>query len=156
PDSLDILKLKQRGTIVSEDKDTSILGKINIEALIEKDFSVVKPHDKLGVIVENIKHSKRNIFPVVNDENKLVGIITLDNVKEEMFNQELYNKVSAKEIMQKPDIKIKHTEDIFAIMKKFEESGQWNLPVTENGAYVGFLSKSTILTEYREKLLSSL
>ncbi len=156
PDSLDIRKLKQRGTIVSEDKDTSILGKINIEELIENDFSVIKPGDKLGTIVENIKHSKRNIFPVINTQNELIGIITLDNIKEEMFNQQLYEKVIAKEIMQKPEIKIKHNEDIFAIMKKFEESGQWNLPVTENGVYKGFLSKSTILTEYREKLLSSL
>ena len=156
PDSLDVMRLKKKGTVVSEDKDTSILGKIEMTKLIETDFTVLKPDDNLGVIVENIKHSKRNIFPVVNTEQKLLGIITLSSIKEEMFNQELYTKLVASEIMLKPDVIIKHDEDIFAVMDKFEETGHWNLPVTEKGSYKGFLSKSSLLTEYREQVLSSI
>jgi CIC family chloride channel protein len=72
-----------------------------------------------------------------------------------MFNQELYDSVIAKELMEKPDTKIRMSEDIFVIMKKFEESGRWNLPVTDKGYYVGFLSKSSILTRYRSELLGS-
>lgn len=156
PDSIDVKKLKAKGTVISEDKDTSILGKIDISKLIETDFTTVHPIDNLGMIVENIKHSKRNIFPVVNDDEKLIGIITMSSIKEEMFNQELYNIVTAKEIMHRPEFIVKHNEDIFSIMQKLEESGHWNLPVTENGKYKGFLSKSSILTEYREQLLSSI
>jgi CIC family chloride channel protein len=156
PDSIDVKKLKAKGTVISEDKDTSILGKIDITKLIETDFTIVHPIDNLGMIVENIKHSKRNIFPVVNDEQKLIGIITMSSIKEEMFNQDLYNVVTAKEIMYRPQFIVKHDEDIFSVMQKLEESGHWNLPVTENGKYKGFLSKSSILTEYREQLLSSI
>jgi len=155
PESADVRKLKKRGTVISEDKDTSILGKIEIHSLIEHDFIKINPDEKLRDIVEKIKESKRNIFPVVNKNNKLVGIITLDHIKTEMFNQELYDSVIAKELMQKPETRIKYNEDIFSIMKKFEESGQWNLPVTEKGLYVGFLSKSGILTKYRDELLAS-
>ncbi|MCE3225516.1 MAG: chloride channel protein [Bacteroidetes bacterium] len=155
PDSADVRKLKKRGTVISEDKDTSILGQIEIESLIEKDFHTIYPDEKLRSIVEKIKDSRRNIFPVVNKNNKLLGIITLDNIKQEMFNQELYDNVIAKELMEKPETKIRLSEDIFVIMKKFEESGQWNLPVTDKGYYVGFLSKSSILTKYRNQLLQS-
>ncbi len=155
PDSMDVRKLKKKGTIISEDKDTSILGKIEIETLIEHDFSILHPEDKLRSIVEKIMDSKRNTFPVVNKINKLVGIINLDDIKKEMFNQELYDSVIAKELMQKPETKIRSSDDIFLIMKKFEESGQWNLPVTDKGIYVGFLSKSSILTRYRSELLAS-
>jgi CIC family chloride channel protein len=144
------------GTVVSQDKDTSILGKIDMSKLIETDFTVLNPNDNLGVIVENIKHSKRNIFPVVNEDQKLLGIITLSSIKEEMFKPELYSVLLAKEIMQKPDTVIKHSEGIFSVMDKFEESGHWNLPITEKGVYKGFLSKSSLLTEYREQLLSSI
>ena len=73
-----------------------------------------------------------------------------------MFKQELYSVLLAEEIMQKPDTIIKHSEDIFSVMDKFEETGHWNLPVTEKGIYRGFLSKSSILTQYREQLLSSI
>jgi CIC family chloride channel protein len=72
-----------------------------------------------------------------------------------MFNAELYDKVTAKEVMRKPSTVIDVNEDIFAIMKKFEESGQWNLPVVEEGIYIGFLSKSTILDKYRSQLLTT-
>ncbi|MGZ3899598.1 MAG: chloride channel protein, partial [Bacteroidia bacterium] len=73
----------------------------------------------------------------------------------EMFNHEIYDTVIAKELMQKPETKIRGNDDIFMIMKKFEESGQWNLPVTIKGQYAGFLSKSSILTTYRSELLAS-
>lgn len=155
PDSPEVRKLKKRGAVVSEDKDISILGKIEITSLIEKDFIQLKPDDKLRTIVESIKDSNRTVFPVVNKNNKLVGIITLNNIKKEMFNQELYDSLVAKELMEKPEVKIRVADDIFAIMKKFEESGKWNLPVTDKGHYVGFLSKSTILTQYRTELLES-
>jgi CIC family chloride channel protein len=156
PDSPEVRKLKKRGTVVSEDKDTNILGKIEISSLIEHDFIVISPDEKLRAIVEKIKSSKRNIFPVVSANNKLIGIISLNDIKKEMFNQELYDSVLAKELMEKISVKIKLSEDIFAIMKKFDESGQWNLPVTDKGLYVGFLSKSSILSRYRNELLESL
>jgi CIC family chloride channel protein len=156
PESLDVRRLKDKGTIVSDNKDTSILSKINIHSMVEKDFATIHFKATLRDIVESIKHSKRNTFPVVKKNNKLLGIIYLDNVREEMFNPELYDKVTAREVMRKPSMVIDAKEDIFTIMKKFEESGQWNLPVVESDIYIGFLSKSSILDKYRHELLNSL
>lgn len=155
PESLDVKKLKEKGAIVSENKDTSILSKIDTLSLIETDFTPIHFKATLRDIVETIKHCKRNTFPVVKKNNKLLGVIYLDNIREEMFNAELYDKVTAKEVMRKPSTVIDVNEDIFAIMKKFEESGQWNLPVVEEGIYIGFLSKSTILDKYRSQLLTT-
>lgn len=155
PLSLDIRRLKNRGTIISENKDTSILSKIDVKDMIEMDFATIHFKATLRDIVETIKHSKRNTFPVVKKNNKLLGIIYLDNIKEEMFNPELYDIVTAKEVMRKASMVIDTSEDIFTIMKKFEESGQWNLPVVENEIYIGFLSKSSILDKYRHELLET-
>lgn len=155
PQSLDIRRLKDRGTIISENKDTSILSKIDVKEMIETDFATIHFKATLRDIVETIKHSKRNIFPVVKLNNKLLGIIYLDNIREEMFNPELYDKVTAKEVMRKLSMVIDTEEDIFTIMRKFEESGQWNLPVVENEIYIGFLSKSSILDKYRHELLET-
>lgn len=156
PHSMEIKKLMKKGTIVSEDKDVNILGKIDITSIIETDFSILHPENSLREIVEVIKRSKRNTFPVVNQNNKLVGIILLDNIRQEIFNQELYDKVTANELMMPAVTKIKISHDIFSIMKTFEESGQWNLPVVDKGIYVGFLSKSSILTKYRNELVRSI
>jgi CIC family chloride channel protein len=155
PQSLDIRRLKAKGAIISENKDTSILSKIDVKEMIETDFATIHFKATLRDIVETIKHSKRNTFPVVKKNNKLLGIIYLDNIKEEMFNPELYDKVTASEVMRKPSMIIDPKEDIFVIMNKFEQSGQWNLPVVENEIYIGFLSKSSILDKYRHELLET-
>jgi chloride channel protein, CIC family len=153
PESSEIRKLKQRGAIISEDRDTTILAKIEVKSLIEKTFTEVAPGDTLRDIVETVKHSKRNTFPVVDKKGKLSGVVFLDDIREEMFDQKLYDKTHAKELMQKQVAKILVNEDIFTIMKKFEASGQWNLPVIElDGSYIGFISKSNILAKYRNEL----
>jgi CIC family chloride channel protein len=155
PQSLDVRRLKDKGTLVSENKDTTILSKIDVKEMIETDFATIHFKSTLRDIVETIKHSKRNTFPVVKKNNKLLGIIYLDNIREEMFNAELYDKVTAKEVMRKPSMVIDTKDDIFIIMRKFEESGQWNLPIVENEIYIGFLSKSSILDKYRHELLKT-
>lgn len=155
PESIDIRRLKAKGTIVSDNKDTSILSKINTQIMIEKDFYPIHFKQTLREIVSIIKHTKRNTFPVVKKNGKLIGIINLDNIREEMFNPELYDVITAKELMRKPATVINVHEDIFAIMTKFDESGQWNLPVVEHGIYLGFLSKSSILDQYRHELMDT-
>ncbi len=155
PESLDVRKLKEKGTIVSDNKDKSALSKLHINTLIESDFTPIHFKATLREVVEAIKICKRNIFPVVKKNGKLLGVIYLDNIKEEMFNADLYDVVIAKELMVKPNTVVNESDDIFIIMKKFEESGQWNLPVVNDGIYLGFLSKSTILDTYRSKILAS-
>lgn len=84
--------------------------------------------------------------------NKLLEIICL----EKLFNEEPYDKVSAKEVTRKSNTVIDILMDIYTIMRKFEEAGQWNLPVVENEIYIGFLSKSSILDKYRYELLETI
>ncbi len=156
PDSMDVKKLKETGALVADSRDTSILSRINTRSLIETDYVTVHFKADLRSIVELIKHSEKNIFPVVKKNHKLLGIIYLDNIREEMFNPELYDKISARELMRKPAAVVDVKDDIFVIMKKFEESGQWNLPVTDQGIYVGFMSKPVILDNYRKQLLSGM
>lgn len=156
PVSADHRKLQARGAVVSDNKDASILGKIEVNEIIEIDFALIHPEDKLGEIVNVIKHSQRNVFPVVNKRNELVGLIQLSSIKEEMFNPLLYDKVTAGQLMDKPVMTITRGENVQGILKKFDETAQWNLPVIENGQYVGFISKSSLLSRYRSELLSSL
>jgi chloride channel protein, CIC family len=153
PVSLDVKRLKEKGAIVSESKDEIILSRINLSSLIETDFSTIHFKGSMRDIVETIKHCKRNTFPVVKKNNRLLGLIYLDSIRAEMFNTELYDKVTAREVMHPTTVVIDINDDVFVIMKKFEESGQWNLPVVNQGIYVGFLSKSSLLDKYRHLLL---
>jgi chloride channel protein, CIC family len=157
PESMDVKKLRAKGTSLSDDKDRNILGRLEMSDLVEKDFETIHLDETLRSIIEHIKQSKRNTFPVVYKSGNLAGIIYLDSIKDELFKPELYDTLTAKDLMEKASSKINLIkDDLSSAMKKFDESGQWNLPVVDQKSYVGFLSKSTILTNYRIELLGSL
>ena len=133
-----------------------VLTLMDLSSVVEQNFVVVHPEMNLGEIVNSaIVKSNRNIFPVVNPETEeLEGILLLDDLRPVMFDQSLYNTITARELMQNPPetihIEIDKTTDA---MKKFQDTGAWNLPVVRNNKYYGFISKSKLLTAYRRKLI---
>lgn len=152
--SMDVKKLARRGGIFTSDKDKNILTSLSMQSLVETDFQVVTPYSTLGELVEIISNSKRNIFPVVSNGN-LMGVIVLDHIREIMFKQEMYDTVYVKELMRKPLDTIILDERMEVVMKKFDESGAWNLPVLKDGKYLGFISKSSIFVQYRNQLIKT-
>jgi CIC family chloride channel protein len=154
PHSLDTKRLAKKGHIFTSDKDRNILSTLKTVKIIETGFQVVPPDATLKELVEIVAHSNRNIFPVIDTKDKLLGIILLDNIREIMFRQDLYT-TPVKQLMRKPPATISPDEDMLSVMKKFDETGAWNLPVIDEGKYIGFISKSSIFTKYRESLVKS-
>ncbi|MES2726171.1 MAG: chloride channel protein [Bacteroidota bacterium] len=155
PYSMDTKKLANSGQMFTNDKDKNILTTIKIANLIEDNFQSVLPTDSLGDLVKIISQSKRNLFPVIDTNNKLIGIITLDDIREIMFNTDMHSKISVGDLMVMPAAIIDSYETMESVMKKFDETGAWNLPVTTNGVYTGFISKSSVFSSYRTKLITT-
>lgn len=155
PYSMDTKKLANSGQMFTSDKDKNILTTIKIANLIENNFQSVLPTDSLGDLVKVISQSKRNLFPVIDSNDKLIGIITLDDIREIMFNIDMHSKTSVSDLMNVPAAIIDSLETMESVMKKFDETGAWNLPVTTNGSYVGFISKSSVFSSYRTKLITT-
>ncbi len=155
PHSLDAEKLLQKGLAHSEDRDESILTTLATQSVIEKDFKTVSVETNLQGLIKTVAQSRRNIFPVVDNEGILKGIILLDNIREIMFNRDLYEKTAVHELMQQPPAVLDVKENMNSVMNKFDKTDAWNLPVVDEGKYVGFVSKSSIFSEYRKKLMES-
>jgi chloride channel protein, CIC family len=152
PHSLYALRLAQRGELITHHKDKAILTLMEIETVLETDFVNVMPNDNLKDIVNAISNSKRNLFPVVNN-GTLVGIVLLDDIRHIIFNTEMYKTIYVRDVMILPPTHIDPSDPMDVVMKKFEDTGSWNLPVIKNGKYIGFLSKSRLFTVYRKWLL---
>ena len=130
-----------------------MLTLLSVNSVIEKDLKPIHPDATLGDLVKIISKSKRNIFPVVDEEQILQGIILLDNVRHIIFNQEMYEATRASELMIEPPATVQPNERMSRVMEKFEETGAWNLPVTDDGKYIGFVSKARIFNMYRKLLV---
>ncbi|MCU0472192.1 MAG: chloride channel protein [Bacteroidales bacterium] len=147
------IQLAQRGELITHDKDKAVLTLMDWKNEIETDLLKVRMSDTLGDLVKVISKSKRNLFPVVDEYNILEGVVSLDEIREIMFNQELYKSVTVRDLMNIPPSYIDKRENIETVMETFSKTGAWNLPVLDNGYYVGFISKSRIYTTYRELLI---
>lgn len=155
PLSMEGKKLSHMLNLSMEDRDRFLLSKLDLTTLIETNFSVVKPDDTIQTMIKIISESSRNTFPVVNSENELLGLVLMDSIRNIIFNPEKHGTTTVKELMIKPAAIIKLNENLHAVLKKFDDTNQWNLPVVEDKKYLGFLSKSSILTKYRSELLKS-
>ncbi|GAA0892104.1 chloride channel protein [Fulvivirga kasyanovii] len=145
--------LIERGDLIQYDKDRQVLSQIELLKIIEKDLYTIQPEATLEQLVNLVKISKRNIFPVVNEKQELVGVVTLDDIRNIMFDKERQKGTLVKNYMHSPPAFISSHENMQSVMSKFEISGAWNLPVIDHGKYVGFLSKSRIFNTYRKKLI---
>lgn len=149
------MDLASRGELITHNKDQTVLTLLNINQVIEKNFVPLNIKMTLGdVIKEGVVKSSRNIFPVIDDDNCFKGIILLDDLRPIMFQQNLYDEVKVSEIMQTaPEIIHLERDRMNQIMNKFQQTTAWNLPVVKDDKYIGFVSKSKLLTAYRQKLI---
>ena len=152
PYSIYTKRLARRGELITHDKDHAVMVLMDWRREIEKDLVTVHPDDTLGHLVEAISRSHRNIFPVLGEEDTLLGVVMLDNVREIMFDRDLYDKVLVRDLMVSPPRFIYLTDTMETVLRKFNESGAWNLPVLDRDRYVGILSKSRIFSAYRRML----
>jgi CIC family chloride channel protein len=145
-------QLAATGELITHDKDKAVMTLLDWSKEVEKDLLRVSPDGNLGDLVKQIAKSNRNIFPVIDEFNILEGVVLLDDVRDKMFNPELYDKITIREIMTIPPSYVDIRDRGDAVLDAFERTGAWNLPVLDKGEYVGFISKSRIFSAYRELL----
>jgi len=155
PHSIYSIRLAQKGELITHHKDKAILTLMKMENVIERDFKTVHPDMDLGRMIGAISQSRRNIFPVVDDNNELLGLVLMDDIRNIMFRQELYHHYKVSRLMVAPPAKLYDTDSMEQVMEKFDETEAWNLPVVdEENKYLGFVSKSKIFNSYREMMVS--
>lgn len=148
------MRLAKKGELLTHDKDQSILTLMRTENVIETDFKSASADMELGKLTGIISESHRNLFPVLNKDNRLVGIVQLDGVRHYMFRSELYRRYTVDKFMRDPVARLSVTDAMDVVMRKFDETRAWNLPVEdEEGRYLGFVSRSKIFNEYRKIML---
>ncbi len=154
PHSLYAMRLAQKGELLTHNKDRSVLTLMKIENILETDLITLNPEMTLGELIKVIAQSHRNIFPVVDHNGKLLGILLLDEVRNIMFQPRLYDRFTVNQLMNSPQAVLTDTMPMGKVMEIFEDTGAWNLPVVnEQKKYLGFVSKSKIFNSYRHVLV---
>ena len=154
PHSLYAMRLAQKGELLTHNKDRNVLTLLKMDSVLETDFVTVFPEMTLGELVKVISESKRNIFPVIDKNGHLRGILLLDEVRNIMFQPRLYKRFTVEQLMTSPLAVLRYDLPMEKVMEIFEDTGAWNLPVVDSERrYLGFVSKSKIFNSYRHVLV---
>lgn len=153
PYSIYTMRLAREGKLLTHHKDRAVLTLLKMGNVIETDFVSVRPDMNLKEMVGAISRSTRNLFPVVSGEGRLLGVVLLDEIRNIMFRPDLYKRMHVNQFMSIPPACVKVGQSMEEVMKAFDDTAAWNLPVIDaDGCYVGFVSKSKIFNSYRRVL----
>jgi CIC family chloride channel protein len=141
--------LAKRGELITHDADRAALSLMKVDKLIEKNFNTIKPDATLGDLVKVISVSSRNIFPVVDDDNILLGVVWVNDIRHIVFKPELYDTTYVRDLMFMPTHQVSPDESMEDIARKFQTSSLYNLPVLQDGKYLGFVSRANVFSTYR-------
>ncbi len=153
PYSIYTKRIAKKGELLTHDSDQAVLTLLKTNDLVEADFGTIRIDATLGELVQVVAESNRNIFPVVDSRNHFQGYVSLEDIRRDMFTVELYNTQHVYNYMKSAPAYVYVDEKMDSVMKKFEITGAWNLPVVEHDrTYLGFVSKSKIFSAYRTQL----
>ena len=146
-------RIANTGELLTHDNDKAVLTLLKVSDVIETDFQTVSIDATLGELVKVIASSKRNIFPVIDSHGRFQGYVSLEEVRGVMFDTALYESRHVFNFMKTAPDYVFENEGMDSVMKKFEVTGAWNLPVVSaDRKYIGFVSKSKIFSSYRQEL----
>jgi len=146
-------QLAERGQLLTHHADNNILKMMEMKNLIETNFIVVHSGQKLRDLVDAIQDSDRNIFPVLDKNEKFIGMISMADVRKIIFKTQLYDSIKVDNLMVKPMVTILPNETMNSIASKLHKTSYYNIPVLDHdGQYLGFVSRANVFSEYRKLL----
>ena len=145
-------RLAKRGELMTHHKDRNVLQMMSVEKLIERNFETISKEATLGDLVKKIAKSTRNVISVVDEDNEFHGVVFVNDIRTIMFQPELYDSITVESVMYMPDSSVKSNESMESVAQKFQDSKHYNIPVIDDGKYIGFVSRARIFSRYRRLL----
>jgi CIC family chloride channel protein len=150
--SMDVKHLAAKGQVFTTDKDKNILSGIDLLSVIETDMQTLLPTQKPEDVVALLTNTNQSVFAVVDEKNRLQGVIDFDKARHIIFNQFQIKYTALADMMSIPQETACLEDSVEMIMEKFESARADYLPMLKENRYYGFIYKAKVLQAYREKL----
>ncbi len=145
-------QLAKRGELMTHNPDQNILNMMSVKSLAETDFTPIQVEENLGSLVKIISESNRNTYPVIDSDGQLLGLVLLDDIRTLIFKPEIYETTFIADLMTITENIVDTKESMQEVADKFHKTGSYNMPIVENGVYIGFISRANLFSSYRRKL----
>ncbi|MDO4195576.1 MAG: CBS domain-containing protein, partial [Prevotellaceae bacterium] len=144
-------RLAREGKLLTHHTDKSVLTLMNMESVVEDDYTSVTPDMPLGKLVRIISSSQTSFIPVLDNGGVLLGEIDITKIRHIMFRSELYARFTVAQVMSPVEARVGTNDPMVDVMRKFESRNVLCLPVVDNaGVLKGYISRTRVYSLYRK------
>ncbi len=154
PASFYLKDLVEKGQVLRPGTDARVLADLEVRELLETDCITVHPDMLLRDFVDIVKQSRRNLFPVEDRQTRqFQGVIYMDDIRPYLFDPLMYDTVLVGQLMNARVATVSPDDDVVDVLERMDADRLFNMPVVANHRFLGMISKSTLLDQYRKELM---
>ncbi len=151
PHSIYGMRLAREGKLITHHTDKAVLTLMSLNSIIDRQFTPVSPDMSLGKFVNVISMSTTGFLPVLDKAGNLLGEVDLNKIRNVMFRTELYHHFTVEQLMTPPAATLGVDDPMEDVMRKFDETNAYVLPVTDTDSrLIGYISRTRMYAMYRQ------
>ncbi|MBI5178396.1 MAG: chloride channel protein [Nitrospinae bacterium] len=148
-------KLRRMGITIWRGRESNIMASIKVESVMYRQFETIPEETRFKEVVEKIASSKAYYYPCTNGEGRLTGILSVQDVREFMLNEDLAEIVLAKDLATHKVITVHPGDNLNDAMEKFSAADLEELPVVDGeGKVLGMLKRKDVITAYKKAVMT--
>jgi len=147
-------KLYRRGIDLKEGRELNILRSVSVKEVMETHIQCITEQTDFSKILKVLSLVDYITLPVVDDKKRLVGIVSLSEIKRRLESKSPQDLVIADVIVKKV-ITVFDQDTLFDVYEKTRARDITHLPVLskETHKFVGMISRYDALSAYNKALL---
>lgn len=151
PHSIYGMRLAKQGKLITHHTDRAILTLMNLNSVIEKEYTAVDPDMDLSKLVGAISQSRTSFLPVLDDAGRLLGEIDITKIRHVVFRIELYHRFKVRQLMTPPPATVGDNDPMEDVVRKFDSTNANMIPVLANdGRLEGYITRERVYSMYRK------
>ncbi len=155
-ESIYTLKLLLRNISIKEGTDSNVMESIFVKDVYRKEFDSINATDNFSQVVNKIIRGKGPEFPLVANNNVLIGMISMYDIKDHLFEkEELRNLLVATDLVNDSYLPVTLENNCDTALEILRESDSEGIPVvTDEGSnkIIGMLWRKDIQDEYQKEI----
>lgn len=138
-----------------EDKTINILEGLHVNTHYKPGrVTTLEEGTTLKALTDIIANTNELYFPVKNDDGVITGILTIQNVRNHLFNPDLFDLILTKDLATKPAT-LKKDDDLYTALLKFVDTDYGQIPVVSEddpNRIIGILNRENVFRAYAKSV----
>ena len=153
------LAVSYAGEVGKKVTEEDVIDKLTVGELTSGDVVPVFEDTTVRDVVSLLGESKYGFLPVLDRNGRFIGVVTMNEIRDVLFDQSLWDILVAPDIMESSQEYVRKDQPLREAMKVMDQLQVDQLPVvdtTDKGKFAGILDRKSIRGRVREKLLHTM